>query len=127
MPGLLMSLSLRFSRGQYRKVQNCVVSGAIGQTVYTPPPADDVPPLMAEMVMWLNSPGDGHPVLVSGVTPFQFVHIHPFMDGNGRTSHLLSTLRLYRAGYRIRKTCRRVCGDWVHIFPKSFAGPDHAA
>jgi Fic family protein len=38
-------------------------------------------------------------VLVSGISQFQFVHVHPFLDGNGRTSRLLSTLCLYRAGY----------------------------
>lgn len=34
---------------------------------------------------------------------FQLVHIHPFIDGNGRTSRLLSTLCLYRAGYDFKR------------------------
>ena len=34
---------------------------------------------------------------------FQLVHIHPFRDGNGRTSRLLSTLCLYRAGYDFKR------------------------
>ncbi|TVR45719.1 MAG: Fic family protein [Puniceicoccaceae bacterium] len=89
--------------GQYRKMQNYVVSSATGETVYTPPPAHDVPPLMAEMVRWLNGPGEVHPVLVSGVAQFQLVQIHPFLDGNGRTSRLLSTLCLYRAGYDFKR------------------------
>src|SRR4030095_11162491 len=46
---------------------------------------------------------DIHPVLVSGVAQFQLVHIHPFVDGNGRTSRLLSTLCLYRAGYDFKR------------------------
>ena len=89
--------------GQYRKVQNYVVNSATGETVYTPPPAQDVPVLMAEMVKWLNESGQVHPVLVSGVAQFQLVHIHPFLDGNGRTSRLLSTLCLYRAGYDFKR------------------------
>ncbi len=89
--------------GQYRKVQNYVVNSATGQTVYTPPPAHDVPALMAELVTWLNAPDQTHPVLVSGVGQFQLVHIHPFLDGNGRTSRLLSTLCLYRAGYDFKR------------------------
>ncbi len=89
--------------GKYRKVQNYVVNSATGEVVYTPPPAHDVPALMAEMVAWINRPGDVHPVLVSGVAQFQLVHIHPFMDGNGRASRLLSTLCLYRAGYDFKR------------------------
>ncbi len=89
--------------GEYRKVQNYVVNSATGKVVYTPPPAHDVPILMRELVEWLNEPGDVHPVLVSGVAQFQLVHIHPFLDGNGRTSRLLSTLCLYRAGYDFKR------------------------
>ena len=89
--------------GQYRKVQNYVVNSATGRTVYTPPPAQDVPVLITEMVAWLNQPGQAHPVLVSGIAQFQLVHIHPFLDGNGRTSRLLSTLCLYRAGYDFKR------------------------
>jgi Fic family protein len=89
--------------GQYRKIQNYVVDLATGRTVYTPPPAYDVPLLMAALVAWLNEPGQVHPVLVSGVAQFQLVHIHPFLDGNGRTSRLLSTLSLYRAGYDFKR------------------------
>ena len=42
-------------------------------------------------------------MIVSGIAQFQFVHIHPFIDGNGRTSRLLSTLCLYRAGYDFKR------------------------
>jgi Fic family protein len=89
--------------GEYRKVQNFVVNAATGETVYTPPPAHDVPMLMAELVEWLNAEAETHPVLVSGMAQFQLVQIHPFVDGNGRTSRLLSTLCLYRAGYDFKR------------------------
>ena len=89
--------------GEYRKVQNYVVNSITGQTVYTPPPAHDVPIMMAELVNWLNQDQQVHPVLVSGIAQFQLVHIHPFLDGNGRTSRLLSTLCLYRAGYDFKR------------------------
>lgn len=89
--------------GEYRKIQNYVINTGTGETVYTPPPAHDVPILMAELVDWLNREEETHPVLVSGVAQFQFVHIHPFLDGNGRTSRLLSTLYLYRAGYDFKR------------------------
>ena len=89
--------------GQYRKIQNYVVNSATGETIYTPPPAHDVPIMMAELVDFLSSEADTHPVLVSGIAQFQLVHIHPFLDGNGRASRLLSTLYLYRAGYDFKR------------------------
>jgi cell filamentation protein, protein adenylyltransferase len=89
--------------GQYRRVQNYVVNASTGQTIYTPPPTHDVPALMNEMVAWLNLSRQVHPVLVSGIAQFQLVHIHPFLDGNGRTSRLLSTLCLYREGYDFKR------------------------
>lgn len=89
--------------GEYRKVQNYIVNSATGEAVYTPPPAYDVPILMAEMVDWLNHEKEIHAVLISGVAQFQLVHIHPFLDGNGRTSRLLSTLCLYRFGYDFKQ------------------------
>lgn len=89
--------------GAYRKVQNYVVNSASGEVVYTPPPAHDVPILMSELVAWLNRPGDVHPVLAGGIGQFQLVHVHPFLDGNGRASRLLSTLCLYRAGYDFKR------------------------
>ena len=58
---------------------------------------------MADLVQWLNREREIHPVLVSGIAQFQLVHIHPFLDGNGRTARLLSTLSLYRAGYDFKR------------------------
>ena len=89
--------------GEYRLAQNYVVNSITREIIYTPPASGDVPDLMRELVRWLNEPGEVHPVLVSGIAQFQLVHIHPFLDGNGRTSRLLSTLCLYRAGYDFKR------------------------
>lgn len=89
--------------GAYRRIQNYVVNSVTGEVIYTPPTAFEVPLMMSELVKWLNSDIDVHPVLVSGIAQFQLVHIHPFLDGNGRTSRLLSTLCLYKAGYDFKK------------------------
>jgi Fic family protein len=40
---------------------------------------------------------------VAGIAQFQLVHIHPFVDGNGRSARLLSTLCLYRTGYDFKR------------------------
>ena len=89
--------------GEYRRVQNYVVNSATGETIYTPPPAREVPDLMRALVAWVNDHRHIHPVIVSAIAQFQLVHVHPFLDGNGRTSRLLSTLCLYRAGYDFKR------------------------
>lgn len=89
--------------GQWRTVQNYVANSKTGEVVYTPPPPMEVPNLMHELVMWLRDEQAVHPVLVAGIAQFQLVHIHPFVDGNGRTSRLLSTLCLYRTGYDFKR------------------------
>lgn len=89
--------------GRYRKVQNYVVNSLTGEIIYTPPPASEVPGLMKEFIEWLNNPGDLSPIIISGVAQFQFVHIHPFLNGNGRTARLLSTLILYKTGYDFKR------------------------
>jgi len=89
--------------GEYRRIQNYVANSRTGEVIYTPPSAAEIPPMMSELVKWLNSDSEIHPVLVSGIAQFQLVHIHPFLDGNGRTSRLLSTLYLYRTGYDFKR------------------------
>ncbi len=89
--------------GQWRTVQNFVANNKTGEVIYTPPAPADVPSLMRELVEWLRTEDAVHPVLVAGIAQFQLVHIHPFVDGNGRTSRLLSTLCLYRTGYDFKR------------------------
>ena len=89
--------------GGYRKVQNYVVNSLTGEVIYTPPPPEKVPALMKELVEWLNSEKDIHPVLVAGIAQYKFVEIHPFLDGNGRTARVLCTLLLYKNGYDFKR------------------------
>jgi Fic family protein len=89
--------------GVYRPTQCYVVNSRTGKITYIPPPPAEVPSLMTELVAWLNEEQELHPVLVAGVAQFQFVDIHPFCDGNGRTARLLSTLCLYRKGYDFKQ------------------------
>lgn len=89
--------------GEYRRIQNYVINTSTGQVIYTPPTAVEIPIMMSELVKWLNGELVIHPVLVSGIAQFQLVHIHPFLDGNGRASRLLSTLCLYKAGYDFKR------------------------
>jgi Fic family protein len=89
--------------GEYRRVQNYIVNSVTREVIYTPPAALEVPRLMGELVGWLGEERGIHPALVAGIGQFELVDIHPFLDGNGRTARLLSTLCLYRSGYDFRR------------------------
>ncbi|MEM6338297.1 MAG: Fic family protein [Pseudomonadota bacterium] len=89
--------------GEYRKIQNYVVNSKTGKVIYTPPAAFEVPSMMSELSSWINAEEIINPILIAGIAQFQFVHIHPFLDGNGRTGRLLSTLCLYKRGYDFKK------------------------
>jgi Fic family protein len=67
--------------GAYRTVQNFVANSRTREIIYTPPPPEDVAPLMRDLVDWLRTDSAIHPVLVAGIAQFQLVHIHPFLDG----------------------------------------------
>ncbi|MBI2595711.1 Fic family protein [Candidatus Daviesbacteria bacterium] len=69
------------------------------------PPTDNIKPLIRELLLWLkHSEKDQlHPVIKAGIFHSQFVHIHPFSDGNGRVTRLLTNLLLYLDGWDFRK------------------------
>jgi Fic family protein len=85
----------------YRTGQNVIRESATGGMVYMPPEATDVPKLMAEMVRWVRkAEKEGLPVpIIASLVHYQFVTIHPYYDGNGRTARLLATFILQRDGY----------------------------
>lgn len=89
--------------GRYRTIQNQIVNSVTREVIYQPPPPHHVAPMMQDLVVWLGATSEVHPVLTAGIAQFQLVHIHPFVDGNGRTSRLLSTLCLYRTGYGFKR------------------------
>ena len=62
----------------------------------------DTPRLMAELVEWTNTnlkEQTLHPLLIIAIFTVVFLEIHPFQDGNGRLSRVLTTLLLLRSGY----------------------------
>ena len=90
--------------GSYRRVQNAVVDRATGETVYTPPPAFEVPRRMADLVDWLEGGArDVHPVVAAATAHYELAAIHPFLDGNGRAARLLSAACLERGGHRLTR------------------------
>ena len=89
-----------YNPGRYRAEQNSVVDGISGRVVFRPPPPENVRPLMAEFVEWLNRTGRQHSVYVrAALAHLNFVAIHPFGDGNGRTGRILEALLFYAEGF----------------------------
>ncbi len=71
---------------------------------FTTVPASDTPAAMDELherFERASRSGDYHPLLLAGCYVFDFLAIHPFRDGNGRLSRLLTLLLLYQAGYEV--------------------------
>ncbi|MNQ48504.1 Adenosine monophosphate-protein transferase SoFic [compost metagenome] len=93
-------------RGNYKTTSNNVVAfdelgNPLGVVFETAAPFD-TPRLLSELVTWFNeqrSVGHLHPLLLIGIWVVVFLEIHPFQDGNGRLSRVLTTLLLLQAGY----------------------------
>ena len=87
--------------GAYRDRQVVVGNRLTGEVVFRPPETSAVPRLMREFLAWLNAKDTQEldPVLEAGIAHYEFVRIHPFIDGNGRTARVLATLILYKRGF----------------------------
>ena len=91
--------------GTYRKIQVYVGNRITGEIVFMPPHPEKVPYLMKNFIEWLNSEETLklHPLLVAGISHYELVRIHPFVDGNGRTARALATLILYIREFDIKR------------------------
>ena len=69
------------------------------------PLAPKVRKLLIDLLEWLNEAKSKniHPIIIAGVFHLEFVSIHPFTDGNGRATRLLTQLLLYRLNWDFRK------------------------
>lgn len=93
-------------RGEYKTHANDVEAfGPDGESlgiVFETAAPFDTPRLMTELVEWTQAnrqTGDLHPLIVIALFVVVFLAIHPFQDGNGRLSRILTTLLLLRSGY----------------------------
>ena len=83
------------NKGTYRKT-NVIISGA----EHKPPQSIDVPSKMENFIKEYEKKKQTlHPIELASWVHIEFVGIHPFIDGNGRTSRLLMNLELIKAGY----------------------------
>jgi Fic family protein len=93
-------------RGEYKRVTNHVEAfGSDGKSlgvVFETATPFETPGWMQHIVDWFNRSVEEeshHPLILIGIFLVVFLAIHPFKDGNGRLSRVLTTLLLLRAGY----------------------------
>lgn len=83
--------------GNLRTTQNFIGSTPYIQDArYVPPPPNEIPDLLEDLLDYANQTSDVHPLLRIGLIHYQFETIHPFLDGNGRLGRLLISLLLQR-------------------------------
>ena len=80
--------------GRYRK-ENVTIKGA----THIPPDYLKLPELMEKLILTYNTWSEYHPIIQAALLHGELVKIHPFVDGNGRTSRLLMNLDLMNSGY----------------------------
>lgn len=107
-------------RGEYKTLPNHVAAfdengREIGVVFETATPFA-TPREMETLVAWVNKAIDEealHPLLIIAVFVVTFLAIHPFQDGNGRLSRILTTLMLLRAGYFYASACTHGAGAFA--------------
>lgn len=87
--------------GVYRNRYVVVANRLTGEVFFRPPKNEDVPGLIKDLVEWVNSEEakELNPIIEAGIVHYEFVRIHPFVDGNGRTGRVLATLIFYLRGF----------------------------
>jgi Fic family protein len=97
-------------RGNYKTSSNSVAAfderGAQIGIVFETAAPFDTPRLMTELMAWVNAerekehdPAQLHPLLIVAIFVVVFLEVHPFQDGNGRLTRVLTTLLLLQSGY----------------------------
>jgi Fic family protein len=96
----------KLHRGEYKKTENRVeMINEVGQSIgvlFDTTPAWLTPKEMLELVEWTKEAiilKEIHPIIIIGNFLVEFLNIHPFTDGNGRISRVLTNLMMLQSGY----------------------------
>ncbi len=90
--------------GQWRREPMVIHDPRAGAVVFLPPDHQEVPALMAALVQFIQAQQQHlDPLLLAGIFHKQFVIIHPFIDGNGRTARLATNVLLAQLGVNLFK------------------------
>ena len=97
--GIMKDLISRGDCGHYRKAPVFVNNPKLGKTIYLPPEHNEMDQLMNELVEFIkDNKKKTDPLILAGIFHKQFVIIHPFIDGNGRTARLVTKVLLASLG-----------------------------
>ena len=89
--------------GRYREKEVVIRNSITGDVSFRPPRAVEVAWQMKDLIDFIHEEKEIHPVLKAGIVHYEFVRVHPFLDGNGRVGRALSMLVLFGDGYDIRE------------------------
>lgn len=89
--------------GKFRDSPVVIGNLKTGKLNFVPPSPIKVPYLIAELLDWVNIQNDLNPIILAGILHYEFVRIHPFVDGNGRTARAFATLILLLKNFDIKK------------------------
>jgi Fic family protein len=96
---VMQGLLLQSDCGKLRKKPVVVNDPRTGQAIYWPPDSCDVNPLIQELIDFVSEQRNSiDPLILAGIFHKQMVIIHPFMDGNGRTTRLATKVLLAEMG-----------------------------
>lgn len=84
---------------RYRSDTVIVWDYASQKQIYEGPHFTVVPKMMEELIKFIHTEDDLHPIEKASILHFYFVYIHPFFDGNGRTARAISFAYLLQKGY----------------------------
>jgi Fic family protein len=120
--------------GRWKRVNNDIIElrpGAPPRIRFRPVRFDQTPTAVAELCLaYQHALGQEHiaPLLAVAGLVFDFLCIHPFRDGNGRISRLLTLLALYQQGYEVgryvslERLVEESRADYYEVLERSFQG-----
>jgi Fic family protein len=81
----------------------CIVDGRDNEVIFTPPPAENLPARMKQLINFANQPPASepfiHPIIRASILHFWLAYEHPYVDGNGRTARALFYWVMMKNGY----------------------------
>ncbi len=89
--------------GKFRQTPVVIGDLKTGKLNFVPPNPIEVPYLIRELLDWVNIQNELNPIILAGIFHYEFVRIHPFVDGNGRTARALATLILLLRNFDIKR------------------------